>query len=426
MMGKGAKAALPALVEALEDKNASVRLYAVVAIGHFGQVSNDVVKKLISAVGDSDSRVRVAAAISIHQLVEDPSVVIPMAVKMMEEPLFASRVVETIVLRGENAIPFLLEALKNDRAAYWACLAIEEMGETASPTEPALVDLLASGPDDSLKVQALLALAKIGPQSESAKQQVLAALGPNSSDSVLTAAAFAAGVLGFSEAAARLEKTKQSDEPLLHLVSLWALAKLYPEDAARQQAALDHLIEGLGSSDASMRLAAAEGLHGLALDPEIVGPRLIQLLDDADPVVAYNLVEAFASLGEAAAERAGNALSNEKLRNLAVQVLDRLGPKAKLAVPQIVDALAGAEDEYRLQLQAVVRKIGPDAAPATEELVRSLDDASDETRISALAGTRKHRPRRVSCEVESLGNGGWQSRPVRRGFGCVDRRQGRT
>ena len=134
----------------------------------------------------------------------------PMAVEMMEEPLFASRMIETIVMRGENAIPFLLKALENKRAAYWACLAIEELGEKASSTVPALVDLLDAGPEDSLKLQALLALAKIGPQAAApAKKQVLAALGTDSSDSVLTGAAFAAGVLGFGEASARLEQTRR-------------------------------------------------------------------------------------------------------------------------------------------------------------------------------------------------------------------------
>jgi HEAT repeat protein len=168
------------------------------------------------------------------------------------------------------------------------------------------------------------------------------------------------------------------------MVSLWALAKLHPADSARMQTAVDHLIEGLGSEDPTMRLAAAEGLQALELDPEAVAPKLINLLNDADPVVAHNLVETFASLGESAGARAGKALSNEKLRGLAVQVLERLGPKAKLAVPQIVEALAGADDEFRQQLQSVVGQIGPDAAPATGELARSLEDDSEETRIGAL------------------------------------------
>ncbi len=408
-MGPGAEAALPALLNALQDKNASVRQHAAVAIGRIGNSNKEVVETLIQTVGDDDSRVRIAAVISIRQLVDDPAVLIPMAVEIMdkEDPLFASRMVETIVMRGEKAVPFLLAALKNERAAYWACLAIEELGETASPAVPALVELLASGPDDALKLQALLALAKIGPQAAPAKKQVLAILASDSSDSVLTGAAFTAGTLGFTEATARLEETKGSDEPLLHMVSLWALAKLHPQDSARLKTAVDHLVEGLGSDDAAMRLAAAEGLQALPLDPETIAPKLIHLLDDADPIVAHNLVETFASLGEPAAQRAGNALSNEKLRHLAVQVLERLGPKAKLAVPQIVEALPGAEGEFRQQLLAVVGQIGPDAAAATGELTQSLDDDSVETRIIALLALGNIGPGAAACEIESHGARGW-------------------
>ncbi len=120
------------------------------------------------------------------------------------------------------------------------------------------------------------------------------------------------------------------------MVSLSALAKLHPDDPVRVRTAVDHLFEGLESDDATVRLAAAEGLNALPLDPEFVAPKLIKMLDDADPVVAYNLVETFASMGEPVALRAGTALSNEKLRGFAVQVLERLGPKAKIAVPHIV------------------------------------------------------------------------------------------
>ena len=403
-MGPKAVSAAPALADMLKDQNASVRQNAAMAIGYLGDSSKQIIEKLILAVGDDDARVRIAAVVSIRQLIDDPEILIPLVVKILdkEDPLFASRMVETIVMRGEKAVPFLVAALKNERAAYWACLAIEELGATAGATVPALVELLASGPDDDLKVQSLLALAKIGPQATPAKQSVLAALASDSSDSVLTAAAYAAGSLGLGEATSRLEVTKDSNEPLLAMVSLWALAKLHPEDSARLRTTVDHLVKSLSSDDASIRLAAAKGLQSLPLDPDVIGPKLIQLLDDSDPIVAYNLVETFVSLGEPVAGRAGNALANEKLRSLAVQVLERLGPKAKIALPQIVSTLHGAEGEFRRQLQTVVGEIGPDAAPATEELIRSLDDESEETRISALLTLGKIGPGAAAASSKLL------------------------
>jgi HEAT repeat protein len=365
-----------------------------------------VVEALINAVGDDDSNVRIASANSIRQLVDDPVVLIPMVVTIMEQehPLFASRMIETIVMRGEKAVPVVIAALKNERAAYWACLAIEELGETASDAVPGLMELLDSKPDDDVKVQALLALAKVGPKASAAQQQVITALEPSSSDSVLTAAAYAAGLVGFDEATPRLEETVNSGEPLLALVSRWAIAKLHPEDESRMKAAVDQLVASLGSDDASLRLAAAKGLQSLDVEPDVLGPRLIEMLNDSDPIVAHNLVDAIASLGEPVAERAGNALSNAEVRELAVRVLERLGPQAKSAVPDLVAAMASAEGEFRQQMQTVLGQIGPDAAPASGELIRSLSDDSDGVRISALLAIGRIGPEAgsVASKVEAF------------------------
>lgn len=385
-MGPEARVAVPALLTAMKDPNHIVRYHTIIALGDLGDDSPAVVKELINAVGDEDPNVRIAAANSVSELVNDPDVLVPMVVAIIEKehPLFASRMIETIVMRGEKALPFLVAALKNERAAYWACLAIEELGKTAAPAVPALIDLLKSKPNDDLKVQALLALAKIGTEATAAQQQVLALLEPSSSDSVLTSAAFAAGSIGFDEATKQLQKTVNSDEPLLALVSRWALAKLHPEDASIQKAALDQLISSLGSDDATVRLAAAEGLQSLSVEPDVLGPKLIEMLNDSDPVVAHNLVDALASLGEPVAERAGQALSKAEVRVLAVRVLERLGPQAKSAVPNIVDAMESAEGEFRRKLQNVLGQIGPDASQGTAELIRSLNDDSEDVRISAL------------------------------------------
>ncbi|WP_246420849.1 HEAT repeat domain-containing protein [Aporhodopirellula rubra] len=385
-LGPAAQDALPSLLSATNDNESSVRKHAIVALGRIGDGSPDVIEGLIKAVGDPDSGNRIAAANSLRELVDDPEVLVPIAVSIMEKehPLFASRLVETIVMRGERAVPFLNAALKNDRAAYWACIAIEEIGESAAPTVPALVELLKGDPEDDVKVQAILALAKIGPAAKVAQPQIMAALENTSNQSIQTAAAFAAGALGFVDATANLESSRDSDEPLLSLVSYWALAKLHPGDAARLKAAVDQLVSSLSSDDASLRLAAAKGLQSLPVDPEVLGPKLIEVLNDSDPVVAHNLVDALASLGEPAAEKAANALSNEEMRELAVAVLEELGDQAKPAMPSIVSALATAEGEFRNQLQTVVGQIGPDAASATDELIRSLDDGEESIRIGAL------------------------------------------
>ena len=144
----------------------------------------------------------------------------------------------------------------------------------------------------------------------------------------------------------------------------------------------------------------------------MVGPKLVQLLSDSDPVVAHNVAETLASLGEPAALRAADALSNEKLRHLAVDVLERLGEKAKPAVPKIIEAMAGAEGEYRQGLQSVLRQIGPDAAAATGELVRSLDDKSEQTRVGALLAIGNIGSGAAAAKSKSALHHEWQRRPL--------------
>ncbi|MFG0288867.1 MAG: HEAT repeat domain-containing protein [Rhodopirellula sp. JB044] len=384
-LGARSADAVPALLAAMQDPDTAVRHHAAIALGRIGAKEEKIVEALIAAVGDTDSGVRIAAVNSIRQLVDDPEVIVPMTVQVMEKahPLFASRMVETIVMRGEKALPFLNAALSNEKAAYWACLAIEELGPVAAPTTPALIQLIGNTSDTDTKVQALLAIAKIGPAAKDAQGEVLKAL-ESSDPSIVTAAAFASGAVGFDAATPKLERTVSSDEPLLALVSRWALAKLHPENPELTQSAVDQLVAALGNDDPSIRLAAAKGLQSLKVDPEILGPRLIAMLNDSDPVVAHNLVDALASLGEPVAKKAGENLSKEEHQDLAVAVLKELGPKAKSAIPDVVEALAAAEGEFRRDLQTVCGQVGPDAAAATRELARSLKSDEESTRISAL------------------------------------------
>ncbi|MEM6473962.1 MAG: signal transduction protein, partial [Planctomycetota bacterium] len=319
-------------------------------------------------------------------LESDPKVIVPLVVQILadkEQPLYAGRMLETVVDLGENAVPFLNAALENEEAAFWACLAIEELEETAAATAPHLIELLSKPISDSLRVQALLAVAKLGEVATTAKPIVLKSLSEKSSQPVQIAAAFAAGSLGFDEATRQLEKTRSSDEPLLQLVSLWALAKLAPEDTEKQSVAVNHLIGRLKHHDADIRLAAAKGLASLKYDRSTVQLKLTELVSEADPIVLHNLIDTFANLGEQSAEPAGRALANEKLRDIAIEVLIRIGPDAKAALPKLLEALPSSTGDFRQKIQITLGQLGPDAAPAAVELTKSFGDDRD-LLISAL------------------------------------------
>lgn len=59
---------VPALIEALKDKEADVRRSAAIGLGTFGEQANDAVPALQAALTDPDARVREAAAKALTRI----------------------------------------------------------------------------------------------------------------------------------------------------------------------------------------------------------------------------------------------------------------------------------------------------------------------------------------------------------------------
>ena len=94
---------------------------------------------------DPDETVRrqvVKAVMSIHP---GPQVTVPLCVKLLEDsdPGVRMRILNAIAEAGPKAVPGLIEALKNDKAAYWACLVLREIGPAGKDAVPALIEKLA-------------------------------------------------------------------------------------------------------------------------------------------------------------------------------------------------------------------------------------------------------------------------------------------
>ncbi len=59
---------------------------------------------------------------------------------------------------------------------------------------------------------------------------------------------------------------------VLSTTSLWALARVHPEDKSLRREATEQLIERLKDQDPFVRVAAARALAALPPAPEITGP----------------------------------------------------------------------------------------------------------------------------------------------------------
>jgi HEAT repeat protein len=62
---------VPALIEALKQKGADVRISAAIGLGSFGEQARDAIPALQAAVRDRDARVREAAGVALSRI--DPA-----------------------------------------------------------------------------------------------------------------------------------------------------------------------------------------------------------------------------------------------------------------------------------------------------------------------------------------------------------------
>ena len=379
-IGPDAVAAVPALAKALGDESAKVRGYAAFALGEIGDESPVGIDRLIETVFDSDGSVRRASLRALRKIDPPQEKTLPIVLKLLEEgdPAIVMPALHTLAEEGEKVVPRLCGLLLHEKACYWACLALAEIGPKAKAAVPHIKNVL-EHKDPEVRMQALVTLGEIGPASKSLAPDIVALLEKDSFDGVRYAAAFAIGKIGTSpESTKALNKALEEDDPFLSMVSAWALARNNPDDKAMVQRAVDLIVKGFKSDDVHLRRAAAKAAVGFDIPLDAVAPILIEALEDKDPIVVGNALEALSELGPKVLGRVDELLKNKDLRYYALPLIARLGREAEPAVPALIDVLKDEpKDEedvgFQREVQFVLAAIGPDARGAVQALVTSLD-----------------------------------------------------
>lgn len=391
--GGQAKSAVAGVRKLLAESDPVVQYHAAVALGKLEDKSDETVMALVTAATHKDPRVARAAISAIRNLKPGPqrvAEVLGNALKSDDQAI-TLHAMEAVVEMGGQSTPFLKEALKNPDTAYLACTAIEQIGPEAAQAVPELVVILDKTKHSQMLIQTLLALASIGSGAESATPQITPLLEMSTDDTVPVAAAYALGSIGAKNVDSALQKAAQNEDPFLQMMAMWALAKLHPEDAAATKAAIEKLTQSIKSDNPTIRMAAAKSLFSLQLPPEVVAPYLVELINDPNSEVQVHVIEAAASIGEKLVPRLNTGLKNPQLREAAVRVIQKLGPKAGESVQPLLDA-AKEDPNLKTQIQLALGAIGPVAAPATDMLVASLDSSDAGERESALYALRKIGP----------------------------------
>ena len=251
------------LVALFKDKSAEVRAEAASALGDIGAAAKPAVPALIELMKDESPVVRREALQSVFEIKPGPEVTVPLCVKLLEDstPAMQVRILNAITEAGPAAVPGLIEALKNDKGAYWAAIVVRELGPVAKDAVPALVTRL-TDPRPTVRREVALALAAMGDSASAAIPQLAALL---TDEHAAPAATFALGRMGKlpADVESKIQANVKGADKMLSTTSLWALGNLHPDDKAIRTDVTEQLVARLKDEDPYVRAAAARAL-GLA------------------------------------------------------------------------------------------------------------------------------------------------------------------
>lgn len=392
MIGEDALSAMPVLLGLLADADPIVVTQSAAAIGLIreddgrkdipeadAQMYANAVDPLIKSTTHPDPRVRRSAVRTLRRLAPLPEQLAPLLSRQLADadPSVVMPALHTLADMDDDAVPFLLEALKQPKSRYWATIALAEIGPEAAPAVESLTQLAAEGEIEE-RIQAFLALAAIGEKAATAAPVMMKAL--DSDDVALRfPAAFALGRVRAADADAALEKAAAGDDPFLAEVASWARARIHPDDKSLVNDAVKRLRTGLHSDRPNERAAATSGLSDLSetleepVRRELAG-EFADLLSDPVAEVGLGGGGALIRLGTTAVDTLRERLSDPALRGRVLEILGAIGPAAKPAVDDIIKSLADADPAVRGDAAVAIAAIGPGAAAAVPSLVKMLGD----------------------------------------------------
>jgi HEAT repeat protein len=280
-LARTGRAAVPALVHALEHASPLTREYAATALGEIGPDAGLAVPALIKALQDSDEEVVESVALALGALGE----------------------------AARDAVPALIEAFQDEDAiaGRYAILALGNMGEPAAAAVPVLVNALGCN-NTEFHERAAWALGNIGPAAV--------------------------------KAVPALSKLLESDDCGVLDQAAWALGRIGPAAAA----AVPALSKLLNSAEEHVRESAIEALVVISLHQASCVPGGIgQALDTAampDVIVeSRSELRAFGPFHPSLARKRPESL--QQMLHLAELVRD--WPTDQDEVPAVCDALPPAQ-----------------------------------------------------------------------------------
>ncbi len=368
--GTRGKAAIPALIALLQLDEVSDQIYKALAA-----MGPEALPPLIAKLKDKDSRVRARAAGALqyfgplfggdgyrHRPGEPiwvksavPALITALTDENLSVRLMAADSLGAIGSDAKDAVPALIEAIKDHALRRTAVTALSTIGTDASQAVPAIAEMLKDKSVDA-RLIAVDALGQIGGENEATVPALLSALNDDAV-AVRSRTVFALGQLGSnarSASSALVEAMKDEDlcdEATVALRRIGADASTVPA-----------LIELLKHKTPRSRQLTAKVLSYIGTDAKDAVPALIQSLQD------------------------------EHTRQFAIHALGRIGSEAKAAVPALTQLLKNEVYYIRAGAAEALGRIGSDAKSSVAELVKALNDDNPQVRRFAAEALKKIDP----------------------------------
>jgi len=377
-------AAIPDLIEHLDDPNEHIRAVAVSTLGRLR--ATNAFPKVAALVGDSSDLVRLCV---VEALAEAGISMKPAASHRGTRNMLWSRKPALKALDPvEVAIPALRAALGDPIAAVRAQAArsLGGIGAAAGVVLGDLILLLADS-DETVRSRAAEALGRIG-NGDPRTAPALANLLDDPSPTTRCAVAQALGMLGveaLSVVTALIPLLQDRDEDVRK-----AVADAVGRIGVLPGQATDTLTEGLASEDNVVRARTAEALGDIGGAAADVAPALIEAVGDENDRVRAKAVEALGKMGEAAADVAVPSLvralrdPDNWVSALAAEALGEMGAGADDAIPALIRSLRHLNPQVRANTAEALGKLGAAARSAVQALVHAAHDKDGAVRLGAI------------------------------------------
>jgi HEAT repeat protein len=355
IVGDGAAAAedVPALVKALQDEDARVRLEAAEDLGLSGPAAASAVAALLKLTeSEADPLLRIAAAKAVGRIDPKNKAVVPLLIEALKDKAdkVRMRAVESLGDLGpqsQSAVAALVKAANDDPTVRWA--AIDALGQIGPGAEAAVPTLIEALKDASMRGAAIDALGQIGRKAQAASPALEGLL---TADQVNIRWPAAASLVRIGGPGARAGVRFLLSPGSIPGRSRYDATHILTAPSARE--ALPELIEAV--RDPALRDAATEiaGNVSMYWKKESIPDGVLKLVHDKDPAVRCVAAWFLYRGGQALEIKDVLAVLQETLkspdpwvRRQAALCLGTLGPNARDAAPALAAILEDKDEGVR-------------------------------------------------------------------------------